>query len=147
MLIFLCRSASITLCLSRVSLMHRVAPSTIQLITSSLTPHWPYPESNFFLDIGNFPLCPDTCGWGTPLCIPCGNYLNKWSNCAGSLVCDMCIKSLKNTSSMVQNSFPSNKVHNLLNPFVPHMLAFSRRSRYDIVLPSNGCSDSVITNL
>ena len=56
--------------------------------------------------------------------IPCRNTLDKWSNCAGSLVCTMCIKSSQNTSSMVQNGFSSNKVKNLLHFFFPHMLAF-----------------------
>ena len=64
--------------------------------------------------------------------------LTNGSNCAGSLVSAMCIKLSQNTSSMVQNGFPSNIVKNLLHFFVPHMLAFSRPGSSDIVLPSNG---------
>ena len=102
----LCSSASIALCLSHTSSMHCVAPSTIQPSTYFLTAHCPSPDSNFFLDIGSWPLCPDTCGCGNTLWIPCSNSLDKLSNCSGSLVCAICIKLLKNTSSMVQNGFP-----------------------------------------
>ena len=59
----------------------------------------------------------------------------------------MCIKSLQNTSSMVQNGFSSNRVKNLLHLFVPHMLAFSRPDSSDIVRPPNRCSVSVTTCL
>ena len=143
----LCSSTLIALCLSHASSRHRVAPSTIQPTTYFLIVHWPPPDSNFFLDIGSFPLCPDTCGSGNTLCIPCSNALEKWSNCAGSLVCVMCIILPQKTSSMVQNGFPSNRVKNLLHLFVPHMLAFSKPSSYDIVLPSNGFSASVPAHL
>ena len=118
----LCSSASIKLCLSHSGLMHRVAPSTIQHITSFLTAKWPLHESKFFLDIGFCPLCPDQFGGGKMLWIPCINALEKWSNCAESLVYAMCIKSSQNTSSMVQNGFPSNIVKNLLYSYVPQML-------------------------
>ena len=111
----LCSSALITLYLYRVSLMQHVAPSTIQPRTSFLTTHWPLSDSNFFLDIGSCPLCPAIYGGGNTLWIPCSNSLYKWINCAVSLVCAMCIKSPQNTSSMVQNGFPSNGVNNLLN--------------------------------
>ena len=143
----LCSSASITLCLSRTSSMYRVAPWTIQPRTYFLTVQWTLPDSNLFLDIGSWPLCPDTCGGGNMLWITCSNALEKWSNCAGPLVCAMCIKSSQNISSMVKNGFPSNWVKNLLNLFVPHMLIFSRPSSSDMVLSSNGCSNSVPTRL
>ena len=120
----LCRSSSIELCLSHGSSMHHVAPPTIQHNTSFLTSHWPTPDSYFFLDIGSCPLCPDTCGGRNTLWIPYSNALEKWSNFAGSLFCAMCIKLSQNTSSMVQNGFPSNRVKNLLHSFVPDMLAF-----------------------
>ena len=143
----LCSSASIKLFLTHDSLIHPVAPSIIQTSTSFLTAHWPSPESNLFLDIEFCPLCPDTCGNGNTLWISCRSVLYKWRNCAGSLVCDMCIKSSQNTSSMVQNCPPSNRVKKLLHSFVPHMLAFLRPSSSDIMLPSNGCSGSVPTCL
>ena len=54
-------------------------------------------------------------GLENTLWIPCINALDKWRNCSVSLVCAMCIKLLQNTSSMVQNGFPSNKVKNLLH--------------------------------
>ena len=112
----LCSSTSIALCLSHTSSMHCVAPSTIQPSTYFLTAHCPSPDSNFFLDIGSWPLCPDTCGCGNTLWIPCSNSLDKWSNFAGFLVCAMCIKLSQNTSSMVQNGSSSNTVKNLLPP-------------------------------
>ena len=102
----LCRSASIALCFSRISLMHRVLPSTSQPCNYLLTTHWPSPDSNFFLDIGSCPLCPDTCGGGNMLWITFSNSLEKWSNCTRSLVCAMCIIPSQNTSSMVQNGLP-----------------------------------------
>ena len=141
----LCSYASIALCLSRTSSMHYVAPSTIQPSTSFFTANCPSPESNFFLDVGSCPLCPDTFGGGKTLWIPSSNALDKLINCAGSLVCTMCIKSSQNTSSMVQNGFYSNRIKNLLHSFVPYMLAFLRPSSSDIVFPSNWCSGSVPT--
>ena len=128
----LCSSASITLFLSCASLMHIVAPSNIQPSTSFLTAHWPSPGSNFLLDIISWPLFPDTCGGVNTLLIPCRNYPDKWSNCSGSLVFAMCIKLSKNTSSMVQNGFSSNRGKNLLHSFFLHILAFSRPSSSDI---------------
>ena len=141
----LCISTSILLCFSCTSSMHYFAPSTIQPSTSFLTAHLSLPDSNLFLDILSFPLCPDTCGCGNMLWIPCSNALDKWGNCVVSLVCAMCIKLSQNTSGMVQNGFFSNRVKNLLHSFVPHKLAFSRPSSYDILLPSNGLSVSVPT--
>ena len=90
--------------------------------------HWPSPESNFFLDIGSCPFSPDTFGGWNTLWIPCSNALDKWRNCAGSLVCSMCIKLSQNTSSMVQDCFTSNRFKNLLHSFAPHMLEFSSPS-------------------
>ena len=113
--IIFCSSASIALCLYCASSMHHVAPSTIQPNTSFLISHWTFPDSNFFLDIRSCPLYPATCGGGITLWILCSNALDKWSNCAGSLVCAMCIKLSQNTSSMVQNGFSSNRVKRLLH--------------------------------
>ena len=123
MLTICCSSESIALWLSCASSMHRVVPPTVQPSNYFLTIHWPSPDSNFFLDIGYFPLCTDTCGGGNMLCIPCSNYLDKWSNCAGSLVCAMCIIVLQNTSSMVQNGFPPiefRTYYNCLPPTCSH---------------------------
>ena len=121
-------SASIALFLSHNSSMHHVALSTIQPSTSFLTSKWPLPDSNFFLVIGSFPLCPDTCGGGNTLWIPCSNDLDKWSNFDWSLVCSMCIKLSQNTSSTVQNGFSSNIIKNLLHfqGLVVLILYFSR---------------------
>ena len=46
-------------------------------ITSFLTAHLSLPESNFFLEIGSYPLRPDNCGSGNTLWIPCSKYLDK----------------------------------------------------------------------
>ena len=100
-----------------------------------------------FLDIGSFPLYPETCGGGNTLWMPFNNALEKWRNCAGSLVFSMCIKLTQNTSSMVKNNIPSDRVKKLLQLFVPHILEFYIPISSGIVLPSSGCSGSVPTCL
>ena len=102
----LCSSASIALCFSRASLMHRVVTSTIQYSTSFLISHWHSPDSNLFLDIGSCPLCPDTFWSGNMLWIPWSIALDKWSNFAKSLVCAMCINHRKITPAWSKIVFP-----------------------------------------
>ena len=139
----LCRSVSITICLSHASLMQCVAPSTIQPSTLFITAHWPSPESNFFLYIGSCPLCPGTCGSVNALWIPCRNTLERWINFTVSLYCAVFIKLSQNPSSMVQRGFSSNRVKKILHLFVPHILKFSIPRSSDIMLNLNECSGSV----
>ena len=53
------------------------------------------------------------------MCISYINSLDKCSNCAGSLVCAMCIKLSQNTSIVVQNGFPPIELRTYYTCFSP----------------------------
>ena len=123
----LCSSALIKLCLSCASLIHRVAPSTIQPSTSFLTVHWPSPHPNFFLDIGSCLLWPEICGGVNIRWIPCINALEKRSNCFGSLVCAMCINCCKVPPACSKTVFLPIELKTYYTCFTPTCLHFRDR--------------------